>query len=79
MHARSTVLECRPQVAVTEDAEAIKASVAVLKKVCRQRTMVAWKEWRASMAAHCGASLRVRHQMDSCLACSWLILARSAI
>ncbi len=42
------------------DAEAIKASVAALKKVCRQRTMVAWKEWRASMEAHCGALLRVR-------------------
>ena len=49
-----------PQVAGTEDAEAIKASVAALKRVCRQRTMVAWKEWRASMEAHCGASLRVR-------------------
>ncbi len=49
-----------PQVAGTEDAEAIKASVAALKKVVRQRTMVAWKEWRASMEDHCGASLRVR-------------------
>ena len=50
----------RKQVATIDGAEAIKASVAVLKKVCRQRTMVAWKEWRASMEAHSGASLRVR-------------------
>lgn len=38
----------------------MKAAVVELKKVCRQRTMVAWKEWRASMEAHRGASLQVR-------------------
>lgn len=51
------------QVAGGEELEAMKAAVVELKKVCRQRTMVAWKEWRASMEAHRGASLQVRpHQ-----------------
>ena len=38
----------------------VKAGVVDLKKVCRQRTLTAWKEWRASMEQHRGASLRVR-------------------
>lgn len=37
----------------------MKAGVVNLKKVCRQRTLTAWKEWRASMEQHRGASLRV--------------------
>lgn len=37
------------QTSNVEEVESIKASVAVLKRVCRQRTMVAWKDWRQSV------------------------------
>ncbi|BDA49326.1 probable kinetochore protein spc7 at C-terminar half [Coccomyxa sp. Obi] len=37
------------QTSNAEEVEGIKASVAVLKRVCRQRTMVAWKDWRQSV------------------------------
>ena len=52
--------ECSPA-----EAETVREAVATLKRLCRQRTMLAWKEWRESVEAekkepdlqvHCHAS-----------------------
>ncbi|KAK9814135.1 hypothetical protein WJX72_001123 [[Myrmecia] bisecta] len=51
------------QLAGGAEVDHIKRSVALLKKVCRQRTLVAWKEWRASMEAHRGTSLQTHLQL----------------
>lgn len=37
----------------------MRASVAVLKRVCRQRTIIAWKDWRATVEEHKGKVLKV--------------------
>lgn len=59
IHTLTMLPFCRPQVASGDELEGMKSAVVALKKVCRQRTMVAWKEWRASMEAHRGAGLQV--------------------
>ena len=41
------------------EVEAIKAGVAVLKRVCRQRTTVAWKDWRHSVEEQKRVALQV--------------------
>ena len=40
-----------------ETLEGLRSSVALLKRVCRARTAVAWKEWRAKQEADRAASL----------------------
>lgn len=47
------------QNASQEDHDAIKAGAQALKKLCRVRTNLSWKEWRVSMEAQRSASLQV--------------------
>jgi hypothetical protein len=47
------------QVGDAAEVEAVKAGAAALKRLCRQRTLSAWKEWRASAEAAQGAVLQV--------------------
>ena len=49
----------RAQVGEPGEVEAIKAGVAVLKRLCRQRTLQAWKEWRHSVEAGRRGALQV--------------------
>lgn len=39
------------QRAGARESEQLKAAAAALKRLCRQRTVVAWKEWRTSVEA----------------------------
>lgn len=50
------------QTASLEDHEAIKCGAQALKKLCRIKTNMSWKEWRATMEAQKGASLQVQCQ-----------------
>ena len=47
------------QSASAEDHEAIKCGAQALKKLCRLRTNLSWKEWRATMESQKGTSLQV--------------------
>lgn len=47
------------QTSDTAEVEGIKAGVAVLKRVCRQRTTVAWKDWRHSVEEQKRVALQV--------------------
>jgi hypothetical protein len=59
------VRACARQVGEPGEVEGIKAGAAVLKRLCRQRTLQAWKEWRRSVEAAKRAALQV-----GCLPCS---------
>jgi hypothetical protein len=45
------------QTAAPAELETLRSSVALLKRVCRARTAVAWKEWRARQEADRSSSL----------------------
>ena len=47
------------QAANPDDHEAIKCGAQALKRLCRLRTTVAWKEWRATIEAQRASSLQV--------------------
>ncbi|KAK9836170.1 hypothetical protein WJX81_006581 [Elliptochloris bilobata] len=51
------------QRADAREAEQLKAAAAALKRLCRQRTAVVWKEWRASVEAEHLASLQANVSM----------------
>jgi len=42
-----------------DEAAQLKAAAAALKRLCRMRTSVAWKDWRASVEAEHAATLQV--------------------
>ena len=50
-------LQCVLQLASGSELAEVKRRVGVLKRVCRQRTQGAWKEWRTSMEQHRAAWL----------------------
>ena len=52
------------------EAEQLKAAAAVLKRLCRQRTAVAWKEWRASVEADYASALQVHVYTKLFLLCT---------
>ena len=50
---------CWMQNASLEDHDAIAAGAQLLKKLCRIKTNLSWKEWRVTMEAQRNASLQV--------------------
>ena len=52
------------------EAEQLKAAAAVLKRLFRQRTAVAWKDWRASVEDDHAASLQVLLRISTILLCT---------
>lgn len=48
------------QVAVGEELESIKASVALMKRMCRLQSQVVWKEWRCSVKEQHGRRLQAK-------------------
>jgi hypothetical protein len=52
---------CRgTQGAGEHEAAQLKAAAAALKRLCRMRTSVAWKDWRASVEAEHATTLQVQ-------------------
>ena len=47
------------QVANARDHEAIKSGAQALKKLCRMKTNLSWKEWRLTMESQKSTSLQV--------------------
>ena len=45
-------ISCMLQLTSGTELAEVKRRVGLLKRVCRQRTQGAWKEWRASMEQH---------------------------
>ena len=56
---------CWMQNASQEDHDAIAAGAQLLKKLCRIKTNLSWKEWRVTMEAQWNASLQVEDYLAS--------------
>ena len=62
-----TLTDLFVQNASQEDHDIIAAGAQALKKLCRVRTNLSWKEWRVTMEAQRCASLQVSTSHDTLL------------